>query len=86
LEDPVAIGQVFNIGNPRSTVTIFDLAKHIIRIAGSGSKTVFRAINYVDVEIRVPSIDKARALLSFDPKVDLEEGLQSTIEWYRSHS
>jgi nucleoside-diphosphate-sugar epimerase len=85
LESPAAIGQVFNIGNPRSTVTIFDLAKNIIRIAGSGSKLVFRPINYVDVEIRVPSIDKARALLSFNPKVDLEEGLQSTIEWYRSH-
>jgi UDP-glucose 4-epimerase len=85
LESPAAIGQVFNIGNPRSTVTIFDLAKTIIRIAGSGSRLVFRPINYVDVEIRVPSIDKARVLLSFDPKVDLEEGLQSTIEWYRSH-
>ena len=85
LESPVAIGQVFNIGNPRSTVTIFDLAKNIIRIAGSASKLVFRPINYVDVEIRVPSIDKARALLSFNPKVDLEEGLHSTIEWYRSH-
>lgn len=85
LESPAAIGQVFNIGNPRSTVTIFDLAKNIIRIAGSGSKLVFRPINYVDVEIRVPSIDKARTLLSFNPKVDLEEGLHSTIEWYRSH-
>jgi UDP-glucose 4-epimerase len=85
LESPAAIGQVFNIGNPRSTVTIFDLAKTIIRIAGSGSRLIFRPINYVDVEIRVPSIDKARVLLSFDPKVDLEEGLQSTIEWYRSH-
>jgi dTDP-glucose 4,6-dehydratase len=85
LESPAAVGQVFNIGNPRSTVTIFDLAKNIIRIARSASKLVFRPINYVDVEIRVPSIDKARALLSFNPKVDLEEGLHSTIEWYRSH-
>jgi UDP-glucose 4-epimerase len=85
LESPAAIGQVFNIGNPRSTVTIFDLAKHIIRIAASGSKLVFRPINYVDVEIRVPSIEKARTVLAFNPKVDLEEGLQSTISWYRSH-
>jgi nucleoside-diphosphate-sugar epimerase len=85
LENPAAVGQVFNIGNPRSTVTIFDLAKSIIRIAGSGSKMVFRPINYVDVEIRVPSIDKARTLLAFDPRVDLEDGLRSTIEWYRLH-
>jgi dTDP-glucose 4,6-dehydratase len=86
LENPAAVGQVFNIGNPRSTVTIFDLAKSIIRIAGSGSKMVFRPINYVDVEIRVPSIDKARTLLRFDPRVDLEDGLRSTIEWYRRHA
>ena len=85
LEKPEAIGEVFNIGNPRSTVTIFDLAKHIIRLSGSQSKIVFKPINYVDVEIRVPSIEKARTLLGFDPKVDLEEGLQSTITWYRSH-
>jgi nucleoside-diphosphate-sugar epimerase len=85
LESPAAIGQVFNIGNPRSTVTIFDLAKHIVCISGSTSKMIFRPINYVDVEIRVPSIEKARAVLAFDPKVELEEGLQSTISWYRSH-
>jgi len=84
LEKPAAVGEVFNIGNPRSTVTIFDLAKHIIRLSGSASKIVFRPINYVDVEIRVPSVEKARALLNFDPQVDLEEGLQSTIQWYRA--
>jgi nucleoside-diphosphate-sugar epimerase len=85
LEKPEAVGQVFNIGNPRSTVTIFDLAKQIIRLSGSRSEIIFRPIHYVDVEIRMPSIEKARTLLGFDPKVDLEEGLQSTIEWYRSH-
>jgi nucleoside-diphosphate-sugar epimerase len=85
LENPAAVGQVFNIGNPRSTVTIFDLAKHIIRISRSASKTIFRPINYVDVEIRVPSIEKAKTVLGFDPKVDLEEGLLTTINWYRSH-
>ncbi len=85
LENTAAVGQVFNIGNPRSTVTIYDLAKHIIRLSGSASKMIFRPVNYVDVEIRVPSIEKARTLLRFDPKIDLEEGLHSTIAWYRSH-
>jgi nucleoside-diphosphate-sugar epimerase len=84
LEKPESIGQVFNIGNPRSTVTIYDLAKHVLRISGSSSKLVFRPINYVDVEIRVPSIEKGRSLLGFDPKVDLEDGLKATIAWYRS--
>lgn len=85
LEKPEAVGQVFNIGNPRSTVTIYDLAKHVVRIAGSASQLVFKPISYVDVEIRVPSIEKGRSLLGFDPKVDLEEGLKSTIDWYRTH-
>ena len=85
LEKSESVGQVFNIGNPRSTVTIYDLAKHVVRISGSASKLVFKPINYVDVEIRVPSIEKARALLGFNPEVDLEEGLLSTIDWYRSH-
>ena len=47
--------------------------------------SVFKPISYVDVEIRVPSIEKGRSLLGFDPKVDLEEGLKSTIDWYRAH-
>jgi nucleoside-diphosphate-sugar epimerase len=85
LEKPEAVGQVFNIGNPRSTVTVYDLAKHIVRLSGSRSQLLFKPINRVDVEIRVPSIEKARTLLEFQPKIDLEEGLQSTIEWYRSH-
>jgi nucleoside-diphosphate-sugar epimerase len=86
LEKPESIGQVFNIGNPRSTVTIYDLAKHVARISSSASKLVFKPITYVDVEIRVPSIDKARTTLGFNPKVDLEEGLFATIDWYRAHS
>lgn len=85
LERSEAVGQVFNIGNPRSTVTVYDLAKHIVRLAGSRSQLVFKPVNRVDVEIRVPSIEKARTLLAFEPKVDLEEGLLSTIDWYRSH-
>jgi nucleoside-diphosphate-sugar epimerase len=85
LDKPEAVGQVFNIGNPRSTVTIYDLAKHVLRISGSKSNMVFRPINYVDVEIRVPSIEKGRSLLGFDPKVDLEDGLKATIDWYRIH-
>ena len=35
------------------------------------------------MEIRIPSIDKARELLGFEPEVDLEEGLLRTIAWYR---
>lgn len=78
-----AIGQSFNIGNPRSTVTIHQLAREIVRLSGSSSEIQFVPWNFPDVEIRIPSIDKARELLGFEPDVDLEEGLLRTIAWYR---
>ena len=37
----------------------------------------------MDVELRIPNIDKARTLLGFEAKVDLDEGLERTIAWYR---
>lgn len=78
------IGEAFNIGNPRSTLTIYNLAKEIIRLSNSKSKIKFIKKEYQDVELRVPDINKARVLLGFEPKVDLEEGLLKTIEWYRN--
>ena len=39
---------------------------------------------FTDVELRVPNIDKARKILGFEPRVDLDEGLLRTIEWYRA--
>jgi nucleoside-diphosphate-sugar epimerase len=83
LERPEAVGQAFNIGNPRSVVTIHNLASQIVQLSGSRSKLVFTDWNNADVELRIPNIDKARKLLGFEPRVDLEEGLRRTIEWYR---
>ncbi len=83
LERDEAIGHAFNIGNPRSTVTIFNLAREIIRLSSSPSRLVFERRPQVDVEIRVPRVDKARDLLGYEAKVDLEEGLLRTIHWYR---
>lgn len=83
LESDVAIGHTFNIGNPRSTVTIFELAKRIIRLSNSNSKIECIPWDYSDVELRIPNIEKARTLLEFEPCVDLDEGLVRTIEWYR---
>jgi nucleoside-diphosphate-sugar epimerase len=86
LERPEAVGQAFNIGNPRSVVTIHNLASQIVQLSGSRSKLVFTDWNNADVELRIPNIDKARQLLGFEPRVDLEEGLRRTIEWYRGRS
>jgi nucleoside-diphosphate-sugar epimerase len=83
LGKPEAVGQVFNIGNPRSVVTVYNLAQQVVRLSGARSRLIFVDWPYVDVELRVPNIDKARQLLGYEPKVDLEEGLLRTIEWYR---
>jgi nucleoside-diphosphate-sugar epimerase len=86
LEQPEAVGQSFNIGNPRSVATIYNLAMQIVRLSGSRSRISFVPWDQTDVELRIPNIDKARKLLKFAPKVDLEDGLLRTIEWYRQRS
>lgn len=83
LERDESIGQVFNIGNARSVVTIFDLAQRIKRLSGATSEIVFQELHYTDVEMRIPNVDKARNLLGWEAKVDLDEGLGRTIAWYR---
>ncbi len=83
LEREEAIGQVFNVGNPRSVVTVFDLASRIKRLTGSDSEIVFKPLHYTDVEMRIPNVDKARKQLGWEPRVDLDDGLDRTIAWYR---
>jgi UDP-glucose 4-epimerase len=84
LTRPAAIGQSFNIGNPRSAVTIFDLAQRVKRITGAPGEIRFEPLNYVDVELRIPNVEKASEQLGFNAKVELDEGLERTIAWYRS--
>lgn len=84
LERPEAVGNAFNIGNPRSVCTVYDLARDVVRLSGSPSRLQFVQWPFTDVELRVPNIEKARRILGFDPKVDLEDGLARTIAWYRA--
>ncbi len=84
LEHAAAVGESFNIGNPRSAVTIFDLAQRIKRISGATGAITFQPLHYVDVELRIPNAAKARELLGFDARVELDEGLERTIAWYRA--
>jgi nucleoside-diphosphate-sugar epimerase len=79
-----AVGHAFNIGNARSTVTIYNLAELIIRLTKSTSKLNFIDWPNTDVEVRVPNTGKSKELLNFQAKVNLEEGLLRTIEWYRN--
>ena len=83
LEKKEALGEAFNIGNPKNTLTIYSLAKEIIRLTGSKSEIKFKTWDQKDVELRIPDIDKARKLLGYNPKFDLETGLKHTIEWYK---
>ena len=84
IENKNAIGEVFNIGNPRGTITILSLAEKIVDLCNSGSKIRFVPKPYVDVQLRIPDIEKSKKILGYAPKVSLEEGLQRTIEWYKN--
>src|SRR5947209_17574099 len=86
LENDAAVGQVFNVGNPRSVVTIFDLANRIRRIADSPSEIVFRPLHYTDGEMRIPKVDKTRRLLDWARRVDVEDGLGRSMPWGREPS
>jgi UDP-glucose 4-epimerase len=84
LELDAAVGQAFNIGNPRGAVTIFDLAQRIKRLSGGDGEIVFQPLHYADVELRIPNVKKAREVLGWEPAVELDEGLEKTIAWYRT--
>jgi dTDP-glucose 4,6-dehydratase len=84
LEKKDAVGHAINIGNPRATITISMLAELIKDKANSLSEIVYVPKNYVDVELRIPSIEKAKSLLGFSPDINLSNGLERTIKWYRS--
>jgi UDP-glucose 4-epimerase len=85
LEHPRAVGESFNIGNQRAIVTIYGLASAVVRVLHSKSDIVFTRKDYADVELRIPSVSKARELIGFEAKVDLEEGIRRTAEYYRTH-
>lgn len=82
LENPAAIGQSFNIGNARAVTTILGLAEAVCRVLKSDSKIIFRDALSADVELRIPSVEKAKELLGFKAKVDLEEGVLKTADWF----
>lgn len=71
-----------NIGNP-TELTIRQFAEEILRIVGSGSEIHYRPLPADDPRQRRPDISKARKLLEWSPKVELEDGLKETIEYFR---
>ena len=83
LTHPDAVGESFNIGNQRAVVTIYGLANTVVRVLGSSSQISFVRKDYADVELRVPSVAKARDVLGFEAEIDLDEGIRRTAEFYR---
>jgi dTDP-glucose 4,6-dehydratase len=73
-----------NLGNPVE-MTILEFAEQISRFAESRSKFVFRPLPEDDPQQRQPDISKARAVLGWEPKVSLAEGLRTTVEYFREH-
>ena len=71
-----------NIGNP-AEITIRQFADEILRLTGSKSRIVFRPMPPDDPKQRKPDISLARKLLGWEPKVDREEGLKRTLEYFR---
>lgn len=82
LTHPRAVGESFNIGNQKAVTTIFGLANTVVRVLNSKSAIEFVNRDSVDIELRIPSVDKARDLLGFEAEVDLEEGIRRTAAQY----
>jgi len=86
MSHPKAVGESFNIGNQRTVTTIYGLANTVVRVLDSKSEIRFTRKDYADVELRVPSVRKASELIGFNAKIDLEEGILRTTEFYRSQT
>ena len=71
-----------NLGNPRE-MTVLQFAETIIRLTASKSRIVHRPLPIDDPKVRQPDIRLARRLLGWEPRMDVEEGLRTTIEYFR---
>ena len=72
-----------NIGNPRE-MTIKQFAEEIIRITGTNSQIEYRPLPVDDPKVRQPDITRARKVLEWEPRVDFDEGIRKTIDFFRT--
>ena len=71
-----------NIGNPQE-ITIKEFAERILTLTGSKAPLDFRPLPQDDPKQRCPDITKARRILKWEPRVNLEEGLRLTLEYFK---
>jgi Nucleoside-diphosphate-sugar epimerases len=86
LENPNAVGESFNIGNARDITTIYGLAQTVCRVLKSNSNIVFRPPLSADIDLRIPKVNKMKNLLGLEAKVNLDEGIRRTSEWYKANN
>jgi dTDP-glucose 4,6-dehydratase len=76
------VGMPVNLGNPEE-ITVLDLARTIVLLAGSASEVIFTERPIDDPEVRCPDISRATSLLGWVPLIPLTDGLERTISWAR---
>ena len=76
-----AVGMPVNLGNPNE-LTVRELVNLVVAITGTESRIVHRPLPEDDPRRRKPDISKAVELLDWRPRIDLETGLEATIEWF----
>ncbi|MDD2962591.1 MAG: SDR family oxidoreductase [Bacteroidales bacterium] len=83
MNTPDTITGPINIGNP-GEFTILELAQKVIDMTGSKSKIVFQPLPSDDPMQRQPNIEKAKSILNWEPRIQLEEGLARTIAFFKT--
>jgi nucleoside-diphosphate-sugar epimerase len=81
-EAPKASGQVINVATA-GRISLNDLVRVLNKIVGSDVKAIYKESRAGDVRDSQADISKAKALLGYEPKVMLEEGLRLTLDWFR---
>ncbi len=84
MESDDAVTGPVNLGNPHE-ITVRELAERIVALCGTHARLVHRPLPQDDPRQRCPDIGRARALLAWQPRVDLATGLARTVAWFRRH-
>jgi UDP-glucose 4-epimerase len=83
-ENPLAIGESFNVGNSRAVMTTYGLAQTVCRVLNSQSSIVFKPALSAEIELRIPSVEKAYKILGFKAKIDIDEGIKRTADFFKN--
>jgi len=81
METPDSVTGPINLGNPIE-IPMVELAKRVLKLTGAKSNLVFRPLPIDDPMQRCPDISKAKTILGWEPRVNLDEGLSKTIEYF----